>query len=62
MVYKKGGGFPMYFFIFGRGWLKLNSVKVYGGGLEEGGGLQERIRYMVTSCLANHSANVQLNS
>ena len=26
------GGFPIYFFIFERGRLKQNSVKVYGGG------------------------------
>ena len=52
---EKGGGFPIYFFIFERGWLKQNSVKVDAegatykkrgwGGLQEGGGLQERIRY-----------------
>ena len=39
-----GSGFPINFFIFERGWLIHNSVKVYRGGLQEGGGLQERIR------------------
>ena len=38
---QKGGGFPINFCIFERGWLKQNSVKVP----YMGGGLQERIRY-----------------
>ena len=37
----------LYISLFLRGgWLKEHSVKVYGGGLHEGGGLQERIRYV----------------
>ena len=35
----------IYSFIFERGWLKGKSVNVYRGGLQEGGGLQGRIRY-----------------
>ena len=29
---QEDGGFPIYLVIFERGWLKQNSVKVYGGG------------------------------
>ena len=32
----EGGGSTVYSFIFGRAWLKGNSVQRYGGGLHEG--------------------------
>ena len=43
----EGGGFSIYFFIFekGSGLHKILSKYNNGGGLQAGGGLQERIRY-----------------
>ena len=35
--FQEGGGFPIAFFIFERGWLKRNSVKVYRGWLTRRG-------------------------
>ena len=55
---QEGGGFPIYFYIFERGWLKQNSVKVhvYGVGLQEGGGLQEQIQYV--DCTVAEALNI----
>ena len=41
------GGFPIYFFIFERGWLIQNSVKIYWGDLQEGA----RLTTSITACL-----------
>ena len=48
MAYKKGGGFPIYFYIFERCGLNEILSKYMGSGLQEGGGLQERIRYVIS--------------
>ena len=54
-LFLRGGGLHegaqgvafLYISLFLReGWFKRNSIKVYGRGLQEGGGLQERIRYI----------------